>query len=302
MNSAAPRVDAHQHFWRLSRRDYRWLSPQLAALYRDFLPADLAPQLARAGVDATVVVQAADTLAESEFLLELAHATPWIAGVVGWVDLDHESAPRELERLARAPKFVGVRPMLQDLDDPRWVLRPRVLASLRVAAELGLRFDALAKLPQLASVVELSARLPQLRIVLDHAGKPALREGAAWSGWTTWRSLVAELARSPQCFCKFSGLLTEAAPGAGAAELVELAEFLRATFSAQRLMWGSDWPVLELAGDYSRWRNASEVLTHAWSADELAQVFGLTAVDFYGLSPLAPLASQPATQPGRLHP
>jgi len=302
VNSAAPRVDAHQHFWRVSRGDYRWLSPQLAALYRDFLPADLAPQLARAGVDATVLVQAADTLAESEFLLELAHATPWIAGVVGWVDLDRESAPRELERLARAPKFVGVRPMLQDLDDPRWVLRPRVLASLRVAAELGLRFDALVKLPQLASVVELSARLPQLRIVLDHAAKPALREGAAWSGWTTWRSLVAELARAPQCFCKLSGLLTEAAPDASAAELVELAEFLRASFGAHRLMWGSDWPVLELASDYSRWRKASEVLTHAWSADELAQVFGLTAVDFYGLSQLATLAPRFAAESSRPHP
>jgi L-fuconolactonase len=278
------RVDAHQHFWTLARGDYRWLTPALAPLYRDFGPKDLAPLLARAGVDATVLVQAADSVAETEHLLALARATDFVAGVVGWVDLERADAPDVLARLAREPKFVGVRPMLQDLDDPRWVLRPTVLSGLRAAAQLDLRFDALVKLPQLPALCELRQRLPELRIVVDHAAKPQLSQGATWSGWSAWRAHLTELASSRATYCKLSGLVTEASASWTLDSLRATFEFARATFGAERLLWGSDWPVIDLDADYLRWRAAADALTHGWNSRERDHVFGGSAVSFYGLT------------------
>ncbi len=280
----APSLDSHQHFWKLARGDYRWLTPDLTTLYRDFEPADLAPQLREAQVDASVLVQAADSVAETEFLLAVARETEWVAGVVGWVDLDHEAAPRELERLAREPKFVGVRPMLQELDDPRWILRPHVLETLRAAAQLGLRFDALVKPPQLAALCELRARVPELWIVVDHAAKPRLVEGENWHGFSQWQAQLRELAGHPLTFCKISGLLTECGPTWSSPQLSHVFEFAREAFGAERLMWGSDWPVVEICASYARWRNISEELTRAWKRREHDEFFGATAARFYGLS------------------
>ncbi len=277
-------MDAHQHFWTLARGDYRWLTPELAPLYRDFGPEDLAPLLARAEVDATVLVQAADSVAETEHLLEIARATPFVAGVVGWVDLERHDAPEELARLASRPKFVGVRPMLQDLEDDRWVLRPSVLGALRAAAQLDLRFDALVKPAQLPALCELRQRLPELRIVVDHAAKPQLSQGATWSGWNAWRAHLSELASSRATCCKLSGLVTEAGANWSLDALRATFEFSRATFGAERLMWGSDWPVIELDADYLRWRAAADALAHEWNSAERELLFGGSAVSFYGLT------------------
>lgn len=282
--SRAPRIDAHQHFWKLARGDYRWLTPALEPLYRDFGPGDLAPQLRESSVDATVLVQAADSVAESEFLLATARELEWVAGVVGWVELDDALAPRQLERLARESKFVGVRPMLQDLEDSRWVLRPRVTEALRAAAQLGLRFDALVKPQQLAALCELRARVPELWIVIDHAAKPRLAEGQNWDGVELWRAQLRELASHPRTHCKVSGLLTECAPTWSEPALASVFEFLRATFGAERLMWGSDWPVLQLRASYARWRNIAEELTRSWNSQERDDFFGATAARYYGLS------------------
>ncbi len=281
--SRAVRIDAHQHFWKLERGDYRWLTPGLAPLYRDFGPGDLEPHLRDAQVDASVLVQAADSVAETEFLLATARDVEWLAGVVGWVDLEHPAASSELERLSRAPKFVGVRPMLQDLEDPRWVLHPRVVEALRSSAQLGVRFDALVRPEQLAALCELRARVPELWIVIDHAAKPRLAEGESWSGVEAWRAQLRELAMHPRTFCKVSGLITECGPDWPVSLLENQFEFLRATFGAERLMWGSDWPVLELRASYSRWRNISDELTRAWNPSERDDFFGATAARFYGL-------------------
>lgn len=281
MNSL--RIDAHQHFWTLARGDYRWLTPALAPLYRDFGPSDLAPHLADAQIDATVLVQAADSVAETEFLLSIARSTAFVAGVVGWVDLDGADASRELERLAREPKFLGVRPMLQDLDDELWILRPRVLEALRTAQALELRFDALVKPRQLPALCELRAMLPELRIVIDHAAKPELASGATWRGWSEWRARMSELAGASRTCCKLSGLVTECGPNWSIAAMTETTEFLRASFGAERLLWGSDWPVVELVSNYAHWRKASDELTRSWNSRERSQLFGATAASFYGL-------------------
>ena len=276
---STPRIDAHQHFWRLARGDYDWLEPALVPLYRDFEPADLEPLLARAGIARTIAVQAAPTLAETRHLLALAQCTPWIAGVVGWIDFE---APRALDELARERKLVGLRPMLQDLADERWVLRAELRPAFEALERSGLAFDALARPQHLAALCELLERHPRLRVVIDHAAKPALREGSAWSGRARWHSDLRRLAATG-CYVKLSGLLTEARPGAGADELAPCVETLFECFGPARVLWGSDWPVVLLAGDYEHWWELSLRLLRGLSALEQERVLGGNAFDFYRL-------------------
>lgn len=246
-------VDAHQHFWRLDRGDYGWLTPALAPIHRDFGPDDLAPILARHGIERTILVQAAPTLAETRFLLDTSAATPFVAGVVGWADFDAADAPDQVARMAGGNKLVGLRPMVQDLDDDDWLARPALAPVFEAVTAAGLVFDALVlprHLPRLARVVE---RHPGLAVVVDHGAKPRI----AARDLATWRADLAAVAAAPQVACKLSGLLTEAAPGDGLPELRPAIEAMLDAFGPRRLLWGSDWPVVNLAGGYDRWREIS---------------------------------------------
>jgi len=277
------RIDAHQHFWKLERGDYRWLGPELAPLYRDFGPLDLAPLRARHRIDGSVAVQAADTLAETEFLLGLAEREPSVLGVVGWVDLEAHDAPDTLARLAEHPKLVGVRPMLQDLPDERWILRESVAPALRALVELDLAFDALVKPRHLPHLVTLVERHPDLRIVVDHGAKPDIAAGRDWSGFSAWVSHLRTLGGQPLLHCKLSGLPTESRVDWTREDLRPHVAALLGAFGPERMMWGSDWPVVELGGGYDRWMNASQALVdHLNPAEQLA-LFGATAAGFYGL-------------------
>lgn len=243
-------VDAHQHFWRLDRGDYGWLTPALGAIHRDFGPADLAPILARHGIERTILVQAAPTVAETRFLLDVARATPFVAGVVGWVDFDAPGAPEAVARLAREPRLVGLRPMVQNVADDDWLARASHAPVFDAMAAHGLVFDALVlprHLPRLARVLD---RHPQLAVVVDHGAKP--RIGAR--DLDGWRRDIAAIGAFPQASCKLSGLVTEAAAGDGLPELEPAIDALLAAFGPRRLLWGSDWPVVNLAGGYDRWR------------------------------------------------
>jgi L-fuconolactonase len=289
-----PRIDAHQHYWRSARGDYGWLRadvPALAPLLRDFEPADLAPLRAAHGVQRTVLVQAADSVAETDFLLDLAAAAPSIAGVVGWVDLTEPASIDTLARWAANPVFKSVRPMLQDLPDADWIAHAPHPAVLRALVELGLRFDALVKPWHLAGLLRFLDAWPDLPVVIDHAAKPQLAAGwdeAAWAG--AWRRGLTEIAARPGVFCKWSGLLTEAGGAArvgGAAGIVALRpvwDALLASFGPQRLMWGSDWPVLTLASDYAAWIGVSEALIGALDAAQRQAVWHDNAQAFYGLT------------------
>lgn len=278
------RIDAHQHFWSLARGDYRWLGPELRPLYRDFGPCDLAPYLAAHGIDATVLVQAADTVAETEFLLEIASARRFVAGVVGWVDFEAADAPDVLARLAQSEKLVGVRPMIQDLADERWMLRAQFAPVFRALIQLDLAFDALVKPQHLKHLAQLLEQHPELRVVIDHGAKPDVAAGRDWRGFAAWRSNLRALAAHPGVHCKLSGLVTEAAPGWTLDDLRPFSDELFAAFSAQRLMWGSDWPVVELAGGYDRWMHAARALgANLHPAEQLA-LFGASAAAFYGLT------------------
>ena len=273
-------VDSHHHVWSLARGDYGWLKPSQAAIYRDFTLADLAPLMKTAGVAATVLVQAAPTLAETQFLLKVAKdSNGLVKGVVGWVDLTSADAIPALTRLARDPLLKSIRPMLQDLPDPSWILRADVGRTLSALPRLGLRFDALvtpAKLPALLPMLE---RHPDLAVVIDHGAKPDIANRM----WEPWARSMRAAAANPRVRCKLSGLATEAGPNWTIDTLRPYFDHLLDCFGAQRLMWGSDWPVVNLSGSYQRWYAATKALLAGLTPREQAAIMGGTARKFYGL-------------------
>jgi L-fuconolactonase len=274
-------IDAHQHFWTLARKDYGWLTPEDAVLYRDYGPADLAPHLERAGITQTVVVQAAPTVDETRYLLTLADETPWVAGVVGWVDLGAPEVAHTLDALASHRLFRGVRPMIQDIADDDWMLGDALTPGFQALVERDLGFDALVLPRHLPRLLRLLERHPELRVVVDHGAKPAIRD-AAFDGWA---QDVARLARETGACCKLSGLVTEADAGWQEADLRPYAEHLLGCFGPERLLWGSDWPVVELAGGFERWRQASDGLLAGLAEPERDTVLRGTAARFYRLDP-----------------
>ncbi len=279
--SQSVRIDAHQHFWQISRGDYTWMGKAEASICHDILPPDLEPHLARHDIAGTVVVQAAATVAETEFLIGLAAKNSFIKGVVGWVDLEAENAPATLQPLSKSPVFKGVRPMLQDIDDTHWIKGPRIIKNLRALAELELRLDALIVPRHLDVMAEVARQIPNLPIVIDHCAKPVIANGA--DAGDAWRDGMAELARLPNIYCKISGLANEFGEDWNAERLQPIVDHVITCFGADRTMWGSDWPVLNLAGDYDRWYSASEKLLSKLTQEERSAVYGGTATRFYGL-------------------
>lgn len=240
-------VDAHHHFWKPARGDYGWLSSAPKILQRDYLPSDMTPLLKRFGVERTILVQAAETEAETEFLLDIARDNDFVAGVVGWLDLDSDEFPARLARMMTQPKFVGVRPMLQDLADDAWILRPRVLRSLTHIADSGIAFDFLTFPRHLPHVATALTQVPGLRAVIDHISKPPIAAGQ----FDPWREQIARVAEFPNVHCKLSGMVTEADPNAWTvADLEPFVHHVADCFGPDRLMLGSDWPVCRIAGDY----------------------------------------------------
>ena len=270
-------VDAHQHFWDPARGDYGWLTPD-NPIHRVYAPADLRPHLDETGVDASILVQAAPTPAETDYMLGMARTTPWILGVVGWIDLEASDASQEVRRRARDPLLLGVRPMLQDLTDPGWILQPALGPALTAIGAEGLVFDALILPHQIEAIVELAKRHPQLSVVLDHAAKPHLGEADAMAKWA--RAMEA-LARLPNVACKVSGLLTELRPGGSRDDVSRAVGVLFDLFGPQRLLWGSDWPVLTLAGDYRGWFELAREAIAAKNVTALSAIMGGNALRIY---------------------
>jgi L-fucono-1,5-lactonase len=276
------RVDAHHHVWRLARSDYGWLKPTaaLAPIYRDFDLTDLRPRLAEAKVDATVLVQAAPTIAETKFLLDVAHGSErLVRGVVGWVDLSARDAIETLSDLACDPLLKSVRPMLQDLADPAWIARPELRPALAALSPLGLRFDALVKPQHLRPLLGMLERHPELEVVVDHCAKPDIAGGA----WQPWADDLAAVARHGAVHCKLSGMVTEAGTHWSVDKLRRYADHVLERFGPERVMWGSDWPVVTLAASYSAWSEATDVLLAALSRAEQEAIRGGNARRFYGL-------------------
>ncbi|MFO1032832.1 MAG: amidohydrolase family protein [Hyphomicrobiales bacterium] len=272
------KIDSHQHFWSPARGDYHWMASEGAApLRRAIGPFELAPHLKAAGVDKTVLVQAAATVEETEYMLGIADATDFVAKVVGWVDFENRDDLRHMERFARMPKFAGVRPMIQDLPDAEWMHRKDVQWAFDAIIDLDLTFDALGFPIHLDPFLRLFNRYPKMRIVADHCLKPVIREGR----FDDWAPLMTRIARETQVFCKLSGLATEARAGWTAETLTPYARHVIDCFGAERVMWGSDWPVLELNGSYESWHRAAQSIV---KPAEAVAIFGGTAQRFYRIS------------------
>jgi L-fuconolactonase len=278
-----PRVDAHQHFWRLSERQGQWPPAELHAIYRDFLPADFEPLRERAEVDGTVLVQSMPNEDDTRWMLSLADQHPFIWGVVGWVDMKAPSVPARIAALAQHPKLKGLRPMLQDLADDGWIGDPAVDVAARAMVRHGLVFDALVLTQHLPALYSFAGRHPDLRIVIDHGAKPPIATGEI----EPWRARMARLARFPHITCKVSGLLTEAGTRRNAEALRPYVQALWELFGPERLIWGSDWPVVRLAGAYQGWlemcRGLFETIDPDLSEAQLADLFGGNAMRVYGL-------------------
>ncbi|ASY58706.1 amidohydrolase family protein [Sinorhizobium sp. CCBAU 05631] len=273
-------IDAHQHYWTLGLGHNDWPGPDLEPIFRDFGPDDLRPHLSAAGINRTVLVQAAPNVAETGFLLEIAAREETVAAVVGWVDIIAADARSELRRLKTHPKFKGIRPMLQSIDETAWILRPEAIAILEMLPQLDLRFDALIQPRHLPVVAALADRLPDLAIVVDHGAKPFIDEGRL----EPWRSDMAALARRPNVYVKLSGLVTEAGGRWSVERLRPYAVHLLDMFGADRVMFGSDWPVVLLDADYAEWFAAAQALTASCTEAERQAIFLGTAARFYGIS------------------
>ncbi|MBV9654753.1 MAG: amidohydrolase family protein [Acetobacteraceae bacterium] len=271
------RIDAHHHLWQVARGDYFWLTPALASIYRDFSLADLSPFLTRHGVAATILVQAAPTEAETQFLLGVAERNPVIAGVVGWTDFAADDSPERIAALAANPLLVGLRPMVQDIADDDWLLRPDLAPAFAALIRHRLVFDALALPRHLTRVRRVTEIHPDLVVVLDHFGKPPIAAGEL----DPWREDVAALAARPNTLCKLSGLVTEARPDWQPDHLRPYVDHVLRCFGPDRVMWGSDWPVLNLAGDYDRWMEASSALLADVPEPGRQAIYGGTAARVY---------------------
>jgi L-fuconolactonase len=280
--TATPKVDAHFHCWQLARGDYGWLTPALAPIYRDVAVADWQTQSAPHGITGGVLVQAAPTEAETQFLLAQADANPAVLGVVGWVDMLAPDAPARIEKLARHPRLKGLRPMLQDIVDPEWIVQPALVLALRAMADCGLVFDALVKSVHLPHILTLAARHPDLRMVIDHCAKPDIAAGE----WQPWADAIARMANETQAMCKLSGLMTEAGRYPQPGAVCRWGEHVLQSFGVGRVVWGSDWPVLELAGTYAQWWAEAQQLLAGLDAKGQAAVMGGNAVGLYRLDPL----------------
>lgn len=275
------RIDAHQHYWSLRRGDYAWLTPSDVGLYRDFTPDDLSPDLVECAIHATVLVQAAPTEGESRFLLDLAREHPSIAGVVGWTDFEANDVAERISRLVRDGQGIlkGLRPMVQDISDPDWLDHGSLDAAFEAMIVNDLVFDALVTPRHLGALERRLQRHPRLRVVIDHAGKPDIASAKV----EVWAGLLEQLAHSTEVHCKLSGLLTQARQGAGLAELDAFVAHIFSCFGADRVMWGSDWPVVTLRASYQEWLEISLELVRRYAPGGEDAVFGANAVRFYQL-------------------
>jgi len=276
-------IDAHQHFWRYERWEYGWIDDSMAALRRDFLPADLKPELERSGFQGCVAVQVRQSLEETQWLLELTERAPFILGVVGWVDLRSPRLRFELESFAGNSKLVGVRHIVQSEPDERFLLQPDFLRGIATLEEFDLAYDILIYPRHLPVAAEFVARFPRHRFVLDHLAKPPIKSGALDS----WALGIRELAYFPNLFCKVSGLVTEADWQAWKPE--DMGPYLDVAFECfgpSRLMIGSDWPVCTVAAPYSQVMDVVKNYISKYPAEEKNAVLGGNAAKFWKLKPL----------------
>jgi len=286
-------IDAHQHFWDVSRGEYAWLRPNDPILYQNYLPKDLVPLLSESDVAATVLIQAAPSELETQYLFRLSGAHSFIAGVVGWVDLDSPEADRRIANLIAdgQGKLKGLRPMIQDIVEADWVMGSALDRAFQSMIDHDLAFDALVRPSQLPALRLRLLRHPGLRVVLDHAGKPPVAAG----DFDAWARNLERLAQDTSASVKMSGILTEAGNRTTFEELRPYVEHIFRCFGPERMMWGSDWPVLNRASRYGDWLDQSAAWVRRYAPRYEEEIFARTAMRMYQLEipPNPPHLSKP---------
>ncbi len=272
------RVDAHQHYWKINRNDYGWITSETPTLYRDFYEEDLVPHLIKNNIDKTIVVQAAPTIAETDFILSLSDESDTIAGVVGWIDLEDPAYKEQLERFLKHPKFVGLRVMIQDMPDENRILDTKYFDAFSYLAEMDLPVDLLIHSGQLSAVVQLLNQV-SIRGVIDHIAKPDIAQGKL----EPWKSQIKEIAKHPNIYCKLSGMVTEAEnKNWQKKDFIPYVHHIVQTFGVDRIMYGSDWPVCLLSASYDEvYQLLKETLPDQLSEKEQVLIFGENALKFY---------------------
>jgi L-fuconolactonase len=273
------RIDAHQHFWQYTEYEFGWIDHAMVSIRRDFLPADLVPLLNETGMDATVAVQACQSMEETEWLLELADANPEIAGIVGWVPLIDPKVEKVLEALSANSKFRGVRHVLQ-AEPSEYMAREDFNTGVALLGPYSLTYDLLILQHQLPAAIKFVDRHPNQPMVLDHLAKPLIASHEI----EPWRAQILELARRPHVSCKLSGMVTEANFHNWTIEdLQPYVETALEAFGPDRLLFGSDWPVCTVASSYKRWLDVVKQCTAGLTSDEQDKILGENAQKFYGL-------------------
>lgn len=274
------KIDSHQHFWNYDAVEYPWISDELAALRRDFGPADLKQELDDVGLGGCVAVQARQNLAEGHWLCSLAEENDFIRGVVGWVDLRSEEADEQLDELNALPKLVGVRHVVQDEPDDRFIVGEEFMKGISLLEKYELTYDILVFPKQLPATLEFVKKFPDQPFVLDHIAKPLIKAGEV----TPWDTHIRQLAKFPNVMCKISGMVTEADwENWDCDHFDPYLDVVLDAFGPKRLMYGSDWPVCTLAGSYKQVHSLAIRLADRLSRDEQELFWGGNAADFYGL-------------------
>lgn len=276
------RIDSHQHFWKLSRGDYGWLTPNYKEIYQDFMPEQLEPILKQHKIDKSILVQAAATIDETDFLLELYKNNDFIAGVVGWLDLEDDDFKEKYQKYKNIDGFIGLRPMLQDLADDRWILRDKVLKNVEILVNDDFPLDLLIHPHHLDTIIELFKIFPNLRGVVDHLAKPLIKDKVI----SPWNRKIETIASYDNAMCKLSGLITQDSHEKW--EITNFKPYIEhciKVFKKDSIMFGSDWPVCLQAGSYN---DVYRILLEniSFTEKEMEDLFGNNALKFYKLSAL----------------
>ncbi len=287
--STASVIDAHQHFLEMSKHLYAWCNPDNGVLRKNFLPEDFHRAKDSTPVTQSIAIQADPSVAETLYLLDLAKQNDFILGVVGWVDLEHpKHAVMQVKQLCEDARFLGIRPMLQDMPDVEWILRRELDSVFEALIANNLCFEALVRTEHLKSIRLLAQRHPELRIVIDHGAKPDI----ATETWQPWAREIELTARQTKAFCKVSGLVTEAKAEASANDIKPYLDHLISAFGVDRLLWGSDWPVVLMNSDYQQWWAMTESLLRELGREQRQKILEHNAMRAYDLTEVVDESAQ----------
>ncbi len=272
-------IDSHHHLWNPQRGDYDWMPKDNEILYRHYAVSDLHAVAEANGITQTVLVQAAPSVHETEYMLGIADSTPLVAGVVGWIDFEDRHDRSHLERLAQHGKLKSIRPMVQDIEDDDWLLGEDIQWAFDAITELDLCFDALGFAKHASRFLEIFQRYPDMRAVIDHSFKPQIVDGS----FDEWAADIEKLASQTGAVIKLSGLVTEAGDRANLTAMQPYVDHVISSFGADRVMWGSDWPVCRLSMEYGDWLGLAKSMTAGLDETADTQIYSQTAHQFYRL-------------------